>query len=211
MLGLAEGEWVPRPVEDVLWGLFPGTAEPQTLLTGTKRAARSTPPAGQEWPAAAVEGTYSILNPELREAVIVAHPGGRERAPKSRLMEDVLASIPEAVAIVHGTMCSTPIRRLRRCSDTRRGGQRRQSARTDCAGDAPERACDAGKGCGPARPRGNHRDGAHEQGRRVGGCGLLAAAAGGRRQGRLRASPSATSATASRLKPSCSTMPCTTC
>ena len=37
MLGLAEGEWVERPVEDVLWGLFPGTAEPQTLLTGTKK------------------------------------------------------------------------------------------------------------------------------------------------------------------------------
>ena len=37
MLGMADGEWVPRPVEDVLWGLFPGTAEPQTLLTGTRR------------------------------------------------------------------------------------------------------------------------------------------------------------------------------
>ena len=32
----------------------------------------------------------------------MAHPGGREPAPKSRLMEDVLASIPEAVVIVHG-------------------------------------------------------------------------------------------------------------
>jgi Amt family ammonium transporter len=103
MLGMSDGEWVPRPVEEVLWGLFPGTAEPQTLLTGTKRgspfhatlAARS----GRLMP---VEGTYCTLNAELREAVIVAHPGGRERAPKTRLMEDVLASIPEAVAIVHG-------------------------------------------------------------------------------------------------------------
>jgi PAS domain S-box-containing protein len=41
------------------------------------------------------------LNAELREAIIVAHPSGRVRAPKSRLMEDVLASIPEAVVIVH--------------------------------------------------------------------------------------------------------------
>jgi diguanylate cyclase (GGDEF)-like protein/PAS domain S-box-containing protein len=49
-----------------------------------------------------VEGTYSILDAELRQAIIVAHPGGRERAPKSRLMEDVLASLPEAVAIEHG-------------------------------------------------------------------------------------------------------------
>ena len=39
--------------------------------------------------------------PQLREAVIVAHPSGKERAPKSRLMEDVLASLPEAVAIEH--------------------------------------------------------------------------------------------------------------
>jgi diguanylate cyclase (GGDEF)-like protein/PAS domain S-box-containing protein len=103
MLGLAEGEWVPRPVEEVLWGLFPGTAEPQTLLTATRQgspfhatlAARS----GRLFP---VEGTYSLLDPELREAVIVAHPGGRERAPKTRLMQDVLASLPEAVAIEHG-------------------------------------------------------------------------------------------------------------
>lgn len=103
MLGLVEGEWVPRPVEEVLWGLFPGTAEPQTLLTGTRQGSpfHATMPAksGRLLP---VEGTYSVLDPELREAVIVAHPGGRERAPKARLMEDVLASIPEAVAIEHG-------------------------------------------------------------------------------------------------------------
>jgi diguanylate cyclase (GGDEF)-like protein/PAS domain S-box-containing protein len=103
MLGLTEGEWVERPVEDVLWGLYPGTAEPQTLLTGTGKGSpfHATMPSksGQLMP---VEGTYSILDAELREAVIVAHPGGREPAPKSRLMEDVLASIPEAVAIEHG-------------------------------------------------------------------------------------------------------------
>ncbi len=103
MLGVADEEWVQRPVEDVLWGLFPGTAEPQTLLTGTKHGSpfHATMPAknGRLLP---VEGIYSLLDPELREAVIVAHPGGRERAPKSRLMEDVLTSIPEAVVIVHG-------------------------------------------------------------------------------------------------------------
>jgi Amt family ammonium transporter len=103
MLGVTEGEWIQRPVEEVLWGLFPGTAEPQTLLTGTQKGSpfHATMPAknGKLLP---VEGTYSILDQELRKAVIVAHPGGRERAPKSRLMEDVLASIPEAVAIEHG-------------------------------------------------------------------------------------------------------------
>jgi len=102
MLGLTEGEWVERPVEEVLWGLFPGTAEPQTLLTGTQKGSpfHATMPAtnGRLLP---VEGTYCILDADLREAVIVAHPGGRERAPKSRLMEDVLASIPDAVAIEH--------------------------------------------------------------------------------------------------------------
>jgi len=103
-LGLAEGDWVERPVEDVLWGLFPGTAEPQTQLIGTRAGSpfHATLPArnGRLLP---VEGTYSILSSELRQAIIVAHPSGRVRAPKSRLMEDVLASIPEAVVIVHGS------------------------------------------------------------------------------------------------------------
>ena len=102
-LGHGEGEWIARPVEEVLWGLFPGTAEPQTEQLGGRRgspfhatlAARN----GRFQP---VEGTYCPLNTALREAVIVAHPGGRERAPRSRLMEDVLASVPDAVAIVHG-------------------------------------------------------------------------------------------------------------
>jgi diguanylate cyclase (GGDEF)-like protein/PAS domain S-box-containing protein len=101
-LGLGEGEWVQRPVEDVLWGLFPGTAEPKTQLictrTGSPFHATLPTRSGRLLP---VEGTYSILNADLREAIIVAHPTGQARAPKSRLMEDVLASIPEAVAIVH--------------------------------------------------------------------------------------------------------------
>ncbi len=103
MLGVAESDWVERPVEEVLWGLFPGTAEPQTHLIGTRCGSpfHATLPArsGRLLP---VEGTYSLLNAELREAIIVAHPSGRVKAPRSRLMEDVLASIPEAVAIVHG-------------------------------------------------------------------------------------------------------------
>jgi len=100
LLGMTEGEWIARPVEDVLWGLFPGTAEPQTLLTGTRHGSpfHATLPApnGSLVP---VEGTYSVSNAQLREAVIVAHPSEKERAPKSRLMEDVLSSLPEAVAI----------------------------------------------------------------------------------------------------------------
>jgi Amt family ammonium transporter len=103
MLGHAEDEWVARPIEDVLWGLFPGTAEPQTLLTGTGRGSpfHATMPA-QNGRLLPVEGTYSLTNAEPRESVIVAHPGGRRHAPKTRLMEDVLASIPEAVAIELG-------------------------------------------------------------------------------------------------------------
>ena len=101
-LGSPEGEWTPRPVEEVLWGLSAGTAEPQTVLKGTDRGypfhATLPDKGGRLVP---IEGTYSILHPELREAVIVAHPSERERAPRSRLMEDVLSSLPEAVAIEH--------------------------------------------------------------------------------------------------------------
>jgi Amt family ammonium transporter len=103
MLGETAQNWTPRPVEDVLWGLLPGTAEPQTLLQGT----RSGSPFHATMPAAngrliPVEGTYSPTGSGQREAIIIAHPGGRERAPKTRLMEDVLSSLPEAVAIEHG-------------------------------------------------------------------------------------------------------------
>ena len=99
MLGIATAEWAPRAVEDVLWGLFPGTAEPQTRLTGTQRSSpfHATLHA-RTGRLVSVEGTYSVLNPEAREAVIVAHPSSEERASRS-LMEDVLASLPEAVAI----------------------------------------------------------------------------------------------------------------
>ena len=99
----ATGDWKPRPLEEVLWGLLPGAAEPQTLLTGTGRGQpfHATLPAN-DGRLHAVEGTYRVVRSMPREAVIVAHPGGRERAPKTRLMEDLLASIPEAVAIEHG-------------------------------------------------------------------------------------------------------------
>jgi diguanylate cyclase (GGDEF)-like protein/PAS domain S-box-containing protein len=102
MLGLHAGESIQRSVEDVLWGLFPGTAEPQTSLTGSRSGspfhATLLARNGRMQP---VEGTYCVVNAELRESVIVAHPAGRERVPRSKLLEDVLASIPEAVAIVH--------------------------------------------------------------------------------------------------------------
>ncbi len=102
MLGVGAGGWVERPVEEVLWGLFPGTAEPQTQLIGMCGASpfHATLPtrSGKLLP---VEGTYRFLDADKHEAIIVAHLSGRVRAPRSRLMEDVLASIPEAVVIVH--------------------------------------------------------------------------------------------------------------
>lgn len=99
-----EGEWVQRPVEDVLWGLFPGTAEPRTTLTGSKQGSPfHATLAGKGGRMTPVEGTYSILNPDLREGVIVAQIAGRDRTPRPRLMEDVLASIPDAVVIMHGS------------------------------------------------------------------------------------------------------------
>ena len=104
LLGWADGKWVSRPVEEVLWGLFPGTAEPQTALVGGRSSrpfhATLATRSGRLLP---IEGTYCALSGELRDAVIVAQPVGRDRIPRPRLMEDVLASIPEAVVIVRGS------------------------------------------------------------------------------------------------------------
>ncbi len=104
LLGWAEEKWVSHPVEEVLWGLFPGTAEPQTDLTGSRSSspfhATLATRGGRLLP---IEGTYCALSSELREAIIVAQTVGRDRTPRPRLMEDVLASIPEAVVIVRGS------------------------------------------------------------------------------------------------------------
>ena len=104
MLGVTDGEWMHRPTEEVLWE--PVSRHGRTAKSGDRDedgAARSMPrfrpAAGGCMP---IEGTYTLLTADVREAIIVAHPGGRERAPKPRLMDDVLSSIPEAVVIVHG-------------------------------------------------------------------------------------------------------------
>ena len=101
-LGESEPDWVERPLEDVIWGLFPGSAEPQTLLTARNGSAFHATLAGSGGRIIPIEGTYQTSNPALREGVIVAHTTAREPASKPRLMEDVLASLPEAVAIVLG-------------------------------------------------------------------------------------------------------------
>jgi Amt family ammonium transporter len=101
VMGLSESEWVQRPVEEVVWGLFPSGAEPQTLLTGTAGGSQFHATLACKGGMTPLEGTYSILDPDLREGIIVAHLAMRDRSAKPRLMEDVLASIPEAVAIVH--------------------------------------------------------------------------------------------------------------
>ncbi|HEY3627495.1 MAG TPA: EAL domain-containing protein [Terracidiphilus sp.] len=104
LLGWADERVVSRPVEEVLWGLFPGTAEPQTALVGGRGSspfhATLATPGGR---LLAVEGTYCALAGDISGAIIVAQPVGRERTPRPKLMEDVLASIPEAVAIVRGS------------------------------------------------------------------------------------------------------------
>lgn len=96
-------EWTERPLEEVLWGLLPGTAEPQTRLKGTRRSRpfHATMPVagGRMMP---VEGTYSVVGESRNEAVIVAHPSIHEPAPKTNFTEDVLASLPDAVAIAYG-------------------------------------------------------------------------------------------------------------
>src|SRR5437868_718575 len=104
LLEWPEDKWVSRPVEEVLWGLFPGTAEPQTALTGGRMSspfhATLATRGGRLLP---IEGTYSTVNGQLRDAVIVAQTVGRDRTPRPRLMEDVLSSIPEGVALVRGS------------------------------------------------------------------------------------------------------------
>jgi PAS domain S-box-containing protein len=103
VMGVADALWESRRVEEVLWGLFPGVAEPRTAFAGSSGGSPfHATLASQGGRIVPVEGTYSILNPELREGIIVAQVSARERATKPRLMEDVLASLPEAVAIVHG-------------------------------------------------------------------------------------------------------------
>jgi Amt family ammonium transporter len=102
MLGDVEDIWEERPVEDVLWGLFSGMAVPRTLLTERtpSRTFHATLPV-KSGRLVGVEGIYSVLNAELNEAVIVAFPSERNLTPRARLMEDVLACLPEAMAIVH--------------------------------------------------------------------------------------------------------------
>src|SRR4051794_25868009 len=104
LIGWAEEKWVSRPVEEVLWGLFPGTAEPQTALVGGRSSspfhATLATHGGRLLP---IEGTYCALSSEQRDAVIVAQALVRERTPRPRLMEDVLASIPEAVVMLRGS------------------------------------------------------------------------------------------------------------
>lgn len=102
LVGEPSEPWQQRPVEDVLWGLFSGMADPQTQLAQSvrSRAFHATLPV-KSGRLIEVEGTYSVLNPDLREAVIIAFPSERILTPKARLMEDVLACIPEAVAILH--------------------------------------------------------------------------------------------------------------
>jgi Amt family ammonium transporter len=103
LLGLAEEEWSGRPIDEVLWGFFPSAAGPRARPAATTNSspfhATIHARGGSLVP---VEGACCTLNSEPRETIIVGHPAGRERVPKSRLMDDVLASIPEAVVIEYG-------------------------------------------------------------------------------------------------------------
>ena len=99
LLGLANEEWIERPIDEVLWGFFPFAAKSQSPLEASPFHAALHAANGMVVP---IEGSCGMLNPEVREKVIVGHPVGREKVPKSRLMDDVLASIPEAVVIEHG-------------------------------------------------------------------------------------------------------------
>jgi Amt family ammonium transporter len=104
ILGVADRGWTPRPSEEILWGLSSGTAEPETLVvcsgTGSPFHATLQGCTGQLVP---VEGIRRILNTEPLESVIVAHSKERKQAPKLKLMEDVLSSVPEPLLIIHNS------------------------------------------------------------------------------------------------------------
>ena len=95
MLGLTAGEWIARPIEDVLWEVKASAAIP---APGTTKSFRATILA-RNGRLFQVEGTYTPVATDPREAIIVAQPTGYE---KERVIDQVLASMPEAVAIEQG-------------------------------------------------------------------------------------------------------------
>jgi Amt family ammonium transporter len=98
LLGLTAGEWVARPIEDLLWDASGNIA--MALVPGTGKSFRATIPArnGRLYQ---VEGIYTPVSGNPREGIIVAHPTGPARGARERLVDQVLASLPEAVAIEH--------------------------------------------------------------------------------------------------------------
>ena len=113
MLGLVLGDWLPRSIEDVLWGFTAG-AEPrgrQTAPESASRYFRATVPSrhGQQYP---VIGSYTIVQGSPREAIIVAQPAAEEQAESAKesdstrtaaqVGDDVLESLPDALAIERG-------------------------------------------------------------------------------------------------------------
>jgi len=99
-----EGDWQECATEEILWGLSAGTAEPRTpLAAGRHGSSFHATLACRDGRMIPLEGTSSTLNAERREAIIAGQVTGRERAPRPGLMEDVLACLPEAVALVVGS------------------------------------------------------------------------------------------------------------
>jgi diguanylate cyclase (GGDEF)-like protein/PAS domain S-box-containing protein len=102
VMGRAEPEWLNRPIDEVIWGLSAGSAEPQTSLISRKGSTFHATLATGSGRILPVEGTYQVLHTDRREGVIVAQLSERERRNRPQLMEQVLACIPEAIAIVMG-------------------------------------------------------------------------------------------------------------
>ena len=104
LMGVEDRPWTGRAMEELLWGLYPSLAEPDSSLTGPRVSGRCfhASLAAGDGETIAIEGAYCMLNESRREAVIVAHASGRAPAARPGMMDDVLASIPEAVAIEHG-------------------------------------------------------------------------------------------------------------
>lgn len=103
-MGCVEGEQVDcvidLPVEEVFRGVLPELDAGQEG-PGASRSFHATLVA-RSGAVEPVEGTYRLTNRARREAVIVLDAGQRESAPMPQMLEEMLTSIPEALAIIRG-------------------------------------------------------------------------------------------------------------
>jgi Amt family ammonium transporter len=103
LLGYQPVDLIGKPAQEIIWGLYPGAAEPlgQGAVAPLETAfdCRILAAAGNF---ISVRATYTVSDAGTREATIVALPITVPEIPHNNLLEEVLNSAPEAIAITHG-------------------------------------------------------------------------------------------------------------